>query len=158
MGSQNKVRRGTGPLRHVRRFLGYDGRITEYLAVIERQTRLLREVRATLPPPLDEHCLHASLEAGVLTLLTDSPVWSSRLRFFAPEIERRLAPRHGAIVACRVRIQPQVSASASTTPGEDAHSRLSLKTAQHLMDAAAGMEDARIAAALRRLARTHTKG
>ncbi|MCB2263608.1 MAG: DUF721 domain-containing protein [Candidatus Thiosymbion ectosymbiont of Robbea hypermnestra] len=142
-------------LRHVCRFLRYDGKTADYLAAIERQRRLLREVRATLPAPLDEHCLHASLEAGALTLLTDSPVWSSRLRFFAPEIERRLAPRYGAIGTCRIRIRPQVALPSSTAPGKDATSRLSATTAQHLLEAAAGIEDTQIAAALRRLAKTH---
>lgn len=145
-------------LRHVCRFLRCDGRIADYLTAIEHQMQLLGEIRAILPPPLDEHCLHASLDAGVLTLLTDSPVWSSRLRFFTPELERHLTPRHGAIVTCRIRIRirPDTGVPSSTTSEKASTNRLSTKTARHLMDTAAGIQDTQIAAALRRLAEAHT--
>lgn len=138
---------------HACRFLRHNEKTAGYIAAIERQTQLLGEVRAILPPPLDEHCLYAQLEAGVLTLLTDSPVWSSRLRFLTPEIEHRLAPRHGPIAACRIRIQPHAPGS----PAKTANKRLSAKTVQHLMEVATGIEDVRLAAALRRLAEAGTR-
>ncbi len=138
---------------HACRFLRHDERIAGCLAAIERYTHLLREIRAVLPSPLGEHCLHASLDAGVLTLLTDSPVWSSRLRFFAPELEHQLTPRHGPIAACRVRVRPHASASSSKVSSN----KLPATTVQHLMDTAAGIGDARLAAALRRLAKAGTR-
>jgi len=141
---------------HACRFLQHDEKIAGCLTAIERHTRLLHEIRAILPPPLDEHCLHAALNAGVLTLLTDSPVWSSRLRFFAPEFERHLTPRHGPITACRIRVRPrrpQTSVSSSKALGN----KLSVTTVRHLTDVAAGIEDARLAAALRRLAKAGTR-
>lgn len=138
---------------HACRFLRYNEKTAGYVAAIERQSQLLREIRAILPPPLDEHCLHAYLEAGVLTLLTDSPVWSSRLRFFTPEVEHRFPPHHGSIVACRIRVQPHIPVS----PPKASNNKLSPKTARHLLEVAAGIEDTRIAAALRRLAKASAR-
>jgi hypothetical protein len=135
--------------RQVCNFLQSNERIAGYLATIERNARLLRKVRKALPSPLDEHCLHASLQSGVLTLVTDSPVWSSRLRFFARELERNLIPHQDPIRACRIRIQPPCVA-----PSRTQKHKLSLRTAQHLLAAAAGIEDAQLASALRRLAGT----
>jgi hypothetical protein len=135
--------------RQVCNFLQSNERIAGYLATIERNAQLLRKVRRALPSPLDEHCLHASLQFGVLTLVTDSPVWSSRLRFFARELERNLIPHQDPIRACRIRIQPPCVA-----PSRTQKHKLSLRTAQHLLAAAAGIEDAQLASALRRLAGT----
>lgn len=139
-------------LRQASRFLHRNDRIAAYLATIERNTRLLRAIRNILPPPLDQHCLHAALDAGELTLVTDSPVWASRLRFFAPELENTLATRYGSIATRRVHIQPRATIP-TQTPGETRKYRLSARTRQHLMEAAGGIEDAQIAAALRRLAK-----
>ncbi len=138
---------------HACRFLRHNEKIAGYVTAIERHTQLLREIRALLPPPLDEHCLHAHLDAGVLTLLTDSPVWSSRLRFFTPELERHLTPRHGSIVACRIRVRPQTSVPSP----KPANHKLSANTARHLIEVASGIEDPRLAAALRRLAKAGAK-
>jgi hypothetical protein len=96
--------------------------------------------------------LHAALDAGELTLVTDSPVWSSRLRFFAPELESALAPRYGSIATRRIHIQPRATIP-TRAPGAARKYRLSARTRQHLMEAASGIEDAQIAAALRRLAK-----
>jgi len=139
-------------LRHACRFLQYDEKIVDCLTAIECHAQLLHEIRAVLPPPLDEHCLHAALDAGVLTLLTDSPVWSSRLRFFTPELEHHLVPRHGPIATCRIRVRPHASVSSAKA----LDNKLSATTVRHLMDAAAGIEDAELAAALRQLAKAGT--
>ncbi len=133
----------------VSRFLRPDEATAVGLAAVQRNGRLLRKIRAFLGSPLDEHCLHASLDGRVLTLVTDSPVWSSRLRFFAPEIERGLDPRYGPISAWRIRVRPSAG-ERRTGPRH----KLSSAAVQHLMEAAAGIADARIAAALRRLAKT----
>ena len=130
------------------RFLRRDEKIAGYIAAMERHRLLLQEIRRALPVPLNEHCLHASVDAGVLTLTTDSPVWSSRLRFFAPELERRIDHRYGPISSCRIRVQP-LAVSDAPRPKR----KLSPQVIGHLLEAAQGAEDAQIAAALRRLAK-----
>jgi hypothetical protein len=133
----------------VSRFLRPDETTAASLAAVQRNGRLLREIRDVLGAPLDEHCLHASLDGRVLTLVTDSPVWSSRLRFFAPEIERGLDPSHGPVSAWRIRVRPSAG-ERRTGPRH----KLSSAAVQHLINAAAGIADVRLAAALRRLAKT----
>jgi len=137
-------------IEHACRYLAGNEKIAVYLRTIERNARLLHDAQRALPPTLAEHCLHAALEAGSLILTTDSPVWSSRLRFLAPELVRKLALRHGPIASCRIRVQPaSTAARAKPTPKY----RLPEKTRQHLLDAAASIEDEGLATALRRLAK-----
>ena len=140
-------------IQHASRFLRGNDTVGALLAGIERNARLLGDIRPILPPPLSLHCLHAAIEQGTLVLLTDGPVWGSRLRFFAPELQRALRPRHGRIAACHVRVIPPSSTLASepTFPG----AKLSVTTVAHLIDAARIVKDEAIAAALRRLARTN---
>lgn len=140
------------PIRHACRFLAGNDKIAAYLDTIERNAKLLRDIRHSLPVPLDEHCLYASLDAGILTLVTDSPVWSSRLRFFAPELERSLSSHSSPVASCHIRIQPR-AVSPSPPSGREPGYKLSRRTANHLIEAAEGIEDAELAAALRRLAR-----
>jgi len=136
-------------IEHACRYLAGNEKIAGYLGTIERNARLLHDTQRALPPPLAEHCLHAALDSGLLMLTTDSPVWSTRLRFFAPELLRNLALRYGPIASCRVRVQP---ASTAARAKPVLKCKLSEKTKQHLLDAAASIEDECLASALRRLA------
>jgi len=140
-------------IRHACRFLAGNEEIAAYLDVIERNAKLLRDARQSLPPPINERCLHASLDAGILTLITDSPVWSSRLRFFAPELERSLRQSYGPITSCRIRVHPK---AVTPAPRKARRNKLSSRTANHLIEAAAGIEDPELAAALCRLAKAGT--
>jgi hypothetical protein len=133
---------------HASRFLEHSGPLAPLLAEIARADALLRAVHRCLPPPLDSHCLHATLHEGTLTLVTESPAWASRLRFFAPEISHALGGDYGRISACRVRVRPQVVAAEH----REGAPTLSQATVDHLLQAAAGAQDGAIAQALRRLA------
>lgn len=77
------------PLRHASRFLRDSEGTAPLLVLIDQQRQILRAVHDKLTPPLDNHCLHASLDEGKLTLVTDSPAWASRLRFFCPRLDWR---------------------------------------------------------------------
>lgn len=141
----------TKGVQHACRFLRRNASIAAYLIAVDRNTKLLREVRSALPPALKSHCLHASLEGGVLTLVTSSPVWAWRLRFFGPELKHSLCSRYGSIDKWRVRIRPH-----SVTPGSGSDGswkyKLSTTTVQHLIETASAIDDECIAQALRRLA------
>ena len=138
-------------IEHASRYLRENDAIAALLDAVAHQRELLTAVRARLPEPLDAHCLHASVDGPVLILITDSPAWGSRLRFFAPELQTSLAPSHGPIKSCRVRIQPQ-RVSRHTEEKPQRRARLSARTRRHLTAAADGVEDPVIADALRRLA------
>jgi hypothetical protein len=133
------------------RLLGASERTAALMRVIEDNRKLLRLVRKRLPPPLDAHCLHAALEDGTLTLVTDSSVWGSRLRFFAPELSGSLSPAVGPIESTRIRVQPE-----SGPHGEPVRAgsglRMSQETARLLREAAAAYGDSDLGRALRRLA------
>jgi hypothetical protein len=65
------------------------------------------QVRALLPPELAAHVTGASLREDAVVVLVDSAAWASRLRFYAPELAARLAPRtDGQVDRVRVRVAP----------------------------------------------------
>ena len=52
-------------------------------------------LKKVVPPPLNEHCCVANLEAGCLTIETESAVWATPLRFQLPAILQKLQPLVG---------------------------------------------------------------
>jgi hypothetical protein len=142
---------------HASSHLRKSEQIAAVLGTIERNRRLLRAVHALLAAPLDAHCLHASLDGGRLTLDTDSPVWSSRLRFFAPELQGALAGDYGPIDACRVRVRPAL-APKPTEERANAIRRLAPETVANLLQVAENLGEGDLSDALRRLARTGAGG
>ncbi len=139
------------PLRHASRFLRDSEGTAPLLVLIDQQRQILRAVRDKLTPPLDNHCLHASLDEGKLTLVTDSPAWASRLRFFAPDLISALGLGLGRIEECRIRVQPPRSMGQGLG-GEMKVPRLSPATARLLLDAADAQGETDLGRALRRLA------
>lgn len=64
-------------------------------------------VRALLPEGLAAHVSGAVLHDDTVVVLVDSAAWASRLRFHAPELVERLAPRYdGAVTRVRVKVRP----------------------------------------------------
>jgi hypothetical protein len=137
---------------HANSYLRGNAKTGELLAAIESNLKLLQSIRSKLPAPLDEHCLHASLEEGVLTLVTDSSVWGSRLRFFSTELSHALGSRHGTIESCRIRVHPAHEARPRKDPGPGAN-RMSQQTVKLLLEAANALGESELARALRRLAK-----
>lgn len=99
-------------------------------------------------PELPSHCRLANLREAVLVLETESPAWAARLRYATPEMVRRLAAGDfPPIDEIRIRVRPQHA------PADAARrATLSPGSAAHLREAAATLDDAPLAAALRRLA------
>lgn len=64
-------------------------------------------VRALLPEAMAAHVTGAVLHEYTVVVLVDSAAWASRLRFHAPELVERLAPRYdGAVTRVRVKVRP----------------------------------------------------
>lgn len=64
-------------------------------------------MRALLPDDLAAHVTGAVLHGDTVVVLVDSAAWASRLRFHAPELVARLAPRYdGAVTRVRVKVRP----------------------------------------------------
>ncbi|MBK1701372.1 DUF721 domain-containing protein [Thiococcus pfennigii] len=141
----------TKPLRHVSGFLRPSAALVAQLEEIRRDQAMLREARRALPPSLREHCRRAVFSGDSVTLVAESAVWATRLRFMGPEILARLAEVHPGLRRCRVRIAPEAS------PMRDARRALprprpSPGTAHHLAATAEMLADPGLAAAFRRLA------
>jgi len=115
---------------------------------------LTRTLQEHLPEPLNRHCTVANIQNDSLVLLTDSPVWSSRLRFHAPALLRELERRHAMhLTKVLIRISPPEQAR----PVAVSHKpQMSATTAGLLRQVAASLSDPALGAALYRLAR-HSK-
>ena len=64
--------------------------VTENLASLAERAakmdQLTQLVRTTLPNPLGEHVIAANLRDETIVVVTDSPVWASRIRFYSQDI------------------------------------------------------------------------
>ncbi len=122
--------------------------VLEHARLLRRLTQL---VRAELPAACASHCRVASIRDSVLVLATDSPAWSSRLRFHGPELVRTLKRRHGLdLRSTRILVVPsKTSLAAPIRKRTD----LSHKSAALLQEVAAGLSDSELKTALTRLAR-----
>lgn len=122
-------------------------------ALVERGrllTRLTESIRACLPVPCSEHCRVANFHDGQLVLAADSPAWSARLRFHAPELTRLLKRQHGlGVRQVRVMVSPPID---TLIPKRSARRDLSHKSAELLQQTAAGIDDPELRSALLRLA------
>jgi len=119
----------------------------------ERKAReLLDLARARLPDDMAAHCVEARLSQGTLTLLFDSPAWTTRARFLAPELVRGMAQADIARLECRATLPcPNQAERRSATQARG----ISAAAAAHLRAAALDIEDERLADSLRRLASRH---
>ena len=79
---------------------------------ISAQRALLQRVRRLLPADLAPHCLAAREHDGRLILHTDSAAWATRLRFMAPQLQRRLEGELPDVRGITVRLLLQQPARA----------------------------------------------
>ena len=88
--------------------------VTENLSALAQRAaemdHLAQSIRTALPNPLGEHVIAANLRDETVIVVTDSPVWASRIRFYSQEILARIntdASDQVANLAVKVRA-PQV--------------------------------------------------
>ncbi|MDE2090060.1 MAG: DUF721 domain-containing protein [Gammaproteobacteria bacterium] len=121
------------------------------LAIAQRLQQLTQAVVESLPEPLNQHCVAASIQGDTLVLVTDSAAWSLQLRYHAPDIFRQLARRRGLkLRTVRVKIHPL------QVPRTQRHPRrlaLSRQNSELIRQTAAGLRDPALKSALLRLSR-----
>jgi len=122
--------------------------------MLKQQRTLLEQIRKILPAPLNEHCRHARIDNERLVLHTDSPAWSTGLRFHAPRIIAGLKSRAPNLKKVDVRIILEQE----FRPAEGRRGSLPEKTAALIRELADGLEDAELRAAFKHLGRTSRKG
>lgn len=71
---------------------------------INTQKALLEKVRQLLPDDLASHCIAAQKRDQQLILHTDSPVWATRLRYFAPQLISLLNPGDPSLRGVKVKL------------------------------------------------------
>ena len=112
---------------------------------------LCRQVRESLPPPVDQQLKAAVLQAGTLSLFAESPVWASRLRYAIPQLQRQLAKRGLAVERIRTRILP--GNGAKPLKPKRKHLSLSRESGEVLRQTAAAIDDEQLKEALLKLSR-----
>ena len=71
---------------------------------ISAQKALLNRVRRLLPDDLAAHCVAAQKRGQHLILHTDSPVWATRLRYFAPQLNSLLKADDPSLRGIKVKL------------------------------------------------------
>jgi len=133
----------------IQNIIGSSG-LSGLLAQARALSRLEHRLLTLLPEPLKPHCHVLAVRGRTLVLAADSPVWASRLRFHAPQLQRQLA-RCGALDKVRVRVRPPSADAAAP------QSRRSLRPRnragnESLRQAARTVSDPELKSALLRLA------
>lgn len=130
-------------------------RTAELLDRSESLSRFSQRLSELLPTPLHGRVKLALLEGERAVLLTDSPVWKSRLRFHLPQIKRliraQLAPRV-------TRVEIKVIPCTVEPPTQLRPCHLSRRSAEYLRQAADAIDDDALSKALTRLASRTRKG
>jgi len=109
-----------------------------------------------LPPELDGHFHVANIHDRTLVIMTDSPVWTTRLRQLGPRILTILQNR-GRKNLLHIRVFSRPAQTAPIRPAEPVKSRpnqISQQSSQLISQTAAGIADEGLRAALLKLA-TH---
>jgi len=136
--------------RRVQQLLAQNDALKTIYLQTQQQKKLLAEVRKTLPSQMARHCSAAILNGTVLTLLTDSPVWVSKMRFQSPNLLSALRSDHPGIASISVRC------NAPLKPGPEKRkptARHSDHAAGWVDSSAADIENPALRSALLRLAK-----
>jgi len=125
--------------------------VTGLLAQAQAQRKLHRQVQQMLPAPLNRHLQGALLKDRHLILYADSSAWSSRLRFYARQLQKQMNQQGAGISKITLRVMPESRARKKKQRME--RRRLPADAAALIRQTAESIHDPGLSAALRRLAR-----
>lgn len=133
---------------------GRDGHLLALLQRSQQWRRLDAQVKQMMPANLRAHFQTACVENGVLVLLADNNMVSSRLRMIAPSLLPHLQALHPDIAGVRVKILPKPP----QTPRANSL-KLSAVALEGFRHTAGQLQHhPELAQALQRLAEKHGKG
>ena len=108
-----------------------------------------------LDEPLNQHCQIANFDNCILTILTDSPVWSTRLRYNTSFILNRMRKEFDlkTLKTIRVKIRPK------ETHAYTKHRNLTLSSiaSEYINQVAYTVTDEKLRSSLLKLAKHHKK-
>ncbi|HEB98439.1 MAG TPA: DUF721 domain-containing protein [Thiotrichales bacterium] len=116
----------------------------------EALRRLETRLRKLLPAELADHARVGQLKAKCLIIYADSPAWAARLRFLAPQLVKQLRET-GAVKPATIQIRVLPGTERPQPPRRQAS--LSEDSRRLIEQTARGIDDEKLASALRRLAR-----
>ena len=138
-------------MKSVQKLLSRQGTLAQLKEQLMAQQSLTEEVRKQLPEPLNRQLQGAVLKARRLTLLVSSPVWASRLRYLAPQLQRQLRQSGLAVDQVVPRIVPE---QGKAPPKRRTRARpLSAQNAELLRQTAKSLESGPLQEAMLRLSR-----
>ena len=116
----------------------------------QRLGHLQRLLESQLQPAARAHCHVASWREGTLTLVVTDGHWATRLRYQQKRLQRQLVAfkEFANLTRVSLKVQPAISRGAVVVQPRD----LSSVAAQTLSEAAEGITDPKLKAALERLA------
>lgn len=122
--------------------------------VVRCQTlrRLTAELWENLPLEFQGHAVVVGCDAGILSVLVDSPAWATRLRFIEAQIVRHFRVADPPCGRLKILVRPHFSAPRET-PRPVPREPIGEASAHALLHLAATVDDPQFAQALRRLAR-----
>jgi len=144
-----------GPLYKV--LLRKKGEVEHLVTQTRELKRLTRLLQAELNPSLAPHCHIARLTPPHLTIIVDSPAWSTRLRFQSTGLLRQLAKKHQifrGVTDIEIKIYP-ARLQRRTPPSVPRH--ISPGAAAVITDMANSIDDPGLKQALLRLASRSNK-
>ena len=107
-----------------------------------------------LDAPIHRHCRVANTSADTVVIEADSPAWSTKARFHAPEILAVLRERCGLATLRTARVRVAVPDTEPISPTKPAERRPSPASADIIRQTALAIEDPRLRHALLRLSRS----
>lgn len=116
-------------------------------------------IRSVLPPEFHDHVKLANIRNNSLILVSDSPVWTTRLRQLSSHILQALKDNSSNLPKTQmihhIQIQTRYQASGSPPAGHAARHKpgLTRNTAERLNQSAASIDDPELKQALTRLAK-----
>lgn len=135
---------------------GRSGAPGSLLEAARRHDELARRCRNVLAAPVSDHIVSVIPgSGGRVTILVDSPVWASRIRFLTPALADALASSVPGIVPDRIRIRVHRTPPGETTgrrPGPSETRTLSTASRSLIRATADHIDNPDLARALRRLA------
>jgi Dna[CI] antecedent, DciA len=91
----------------INELLRVGGRLVGLNRRVRERSRVLEEVRASLPARLAQAVISAGVEEGRLTIGVVGSVWASRIRYFSEATRLTLSERLGTqLLVVRVRVVP----------------------------------------------------
>ena len=134
-----------------------DKRLLRRARELERLNALLR---GALPPELDGHYAIANIDDRTVVIMTDSPVWTTRVRQLGPRILQALSEDSSSQRLLHIRVFSRPAQAIDSKPIESKKKPplpISSQSSQLLQQTAAGIDDDELSHALLKLAKRATE-